>query len=428
MSPDPRGPADAALAAAIRGEAGVLVASLTRFVGDFDVAEEAVQDAVVEALRHWRTDGIPERPGAWLHVAARRNALDRLRRRQRHDQAVARLRERVPGPVPDQPPHRGRADADERLPLLFGCCHPALAVEARLALTLRAVVGLTTAQVARAFLVSEATMAQRIVRAKRKIVVARIPLVVPPPEQRADRLDDVLTVAYLMFNEGFVSTSGARGDDRDLADDALWLASLVATALPQEPEALGLLALLTLQHARQRARFDADGGLVLLEHQDRLRWDAAAIATGDALLERAAALRRPGRFQLQAAIAACHASAPTWEDTDWFQILVLYDLLLAHDASPVTRLNRGVALGRVWGPAEALAYVAPLGEALDGYHLFHATRASLLRALGQPDAADEADRRALALTANPAEQGLLRTRLDAARGPGEGPGAPQGRS
>ena len=396
--------ADAALAAAIRAEAGTIVASLHRLVGDFDVAEEAVQDAVVEALRHWRATGIPDNPGAWLQVAARRNALDRLRRRQRYEKALTRLREQTPEQPRDDVP-------DERLPLLFGCCHPALAVEARIALTLRAVVGLTTAQIARAFLVSEATMAQRIVRAKRKIVAARIPLDLPPADQRAGRLDDVLTVTYLMFNEAYVSTSGVSGDDRDLGDDALWLAGLVATALPDEPEALGLLALLTLQHARQPARFDASGALVLLEHQDRSRWDRTAITAADGLLERAAAYHRPGRFQLQAAIAACHASAATWAETDWLQILVLYDMLLGHDPSPVTRLNRGVALGKVFGAAGALEYVDRLAADLDGYHLFHATRAALLRELGRTTEADTADARALSLTRNPAEQVLLRTRL-----------------
>jgi predicted RNA polymerase sigma factor len=363
-----------------------------------------VQDAVLEALRTWRTSGIPDRPGAWLQVAARRNAIDTVRKRQRQDRALARLREGMH--------ERTTSDVvDERLPLLFGCCHPALAVEARLALTLRAVVGMTTAQIAHAFLVSEQTMAQRIVRAKRKIVDAGIPLTMPAPEQRAERLDDVLTVTYLMFNEAFVSSSGQAADDRDLADDALWLAGLLATSLPEEPEALGLLALLTLQHARRAARFE-EGRLVVLEHQDRSRWDASAIASADALLERASALRRPGRYQLQAAIAACHASAASWAETDWLQILVLYDMLLDHDPSPVARLNRGVAVAKVWGPAPALAYVDGLESSLDGYHLFHATRAELLRQLDRADEAAAADRTALALTRNPAEQLLLRARLD----------------
>ena len=407
MSGPPVSGADAALAAAIRAEAGSIVASLHRLVGDFDVAEEAVQDAVVEALRHWRVDGVPDKPGAWLQVAARRNALDRLRRQQRYERALSRLRDRIPET-------RESEVADDRLPLLFGCCHPALAVEARLALTLRAVVGLTTAQIARAFLVSEQTMAQRVVRAKRKIVSTNIPLTMPSADQRAARLEDVLTVTYLMFNEAYVSTAGDTGDDRDLGDDALWLAGLVATSLPDEPEALGLLALLTLQHARQPARFDADGSLVLLEHQDRSLWDRAAIASADVLLERAAARRRPGRFQLQAAIAACHASADSWAATDWLQILVLYDMLLAHDPSPVTRLNRGVVLGKVWGAADALEYVDRLSADLEGYHLYHATRAALLRELGRGPEAAHADARALTLTRNVAEQLLLRTRLDGA--------------
>ncbi|MEO5708458.1 MAG: DUF6596 domain-containing protein [Nocardioidaceae bacterium] len=403
--PDAVPGADAALAAAIRAEAGTIVASLHRQVGDFDVAEEAVQDAVVEALRHWRVDGIPDKPGAWLQVAARRNALDRLRRRQRHEKVLDRLTP-VPVPAPEDP------DApDDRLPLLFGCCHPALAVEARIGLSLRAVVGLTTAQIARAFLVSEATMAQRIVRAKRKIVVAGIPLTMPPADEWAGRLDDVLTVTCLMFNEAYVSTAGDSGDDRDLGDDALWLAGLVATSLPGEPEALGLLALLTLQHARQPSRFDSSGALVLLEHQDRSRWDHTAIGSADALLERAAAQRRPGRFQLQAAIAACHTSAASWADTDWLQILVLYDMLLGLDPSPVTQLNRGVALGKVWGAADALEYVDRLGDPLRSYHLFHATRAALLRELDRREEADAADALALSLTRNPAEQVLLRARL-----------------
>jgi predicted RNA polymerase sigma factor len=235
-------------------------------------------------------------------------------------------------------------------------------------------------------------------------------LTMPAAAQRAGRLDDVLTVTYLMYNEAYVSTSG-EADDRDLGADALWLAGLVATSLPDEPEALGLLALLTLQHARQPARFDRRGSLVMLDRQDRSLWDRQAIESADVLLERAAARRRPGRFQLQAAIAACHASAGSWADTDWLQILVLYDMLLAHDPSPVTRLNRGVAMGKVWGADGALAYVDRLGVELDGYHLFHATRAALLRELDRNPEADRADQRALTLTRNAAEQVLLRTRL-----------------
>jgi RNA polymerase sigma factor (sigma-70 family) len=393
---------DQALVVAVRAEAGAIVASLHRLVGDFDVAEEAVQDAIVEALRTWRRAGVPDRPGAWLQVAARRNALDRLRRQQRQQRVLDRLREDV------SPAEAG--EADERLGLVFACCHPALPVEARLPLTLRAVLGLTTAQVARAFLVPEATMAQRIVRAKRKVVEKGIALGVPDPADRADRLDDVLTVTYLMYNEGFLSSTGAT-DDRDLADDAIWLAGLLATSMPGEPETIGLLALLRLHHARRAARFDGSGNLVLLRDQDRARWDRPAIDSADRLLERAAALRRPGRFQLQAAIAACHASSPTWEATDWLQILTLYDLLLRHDTSAVVRLNRAVALGRVRGAEVALEYVDRLAADLDRYHLFHATRADLLRTLGRSLEAAAADRRALELTGNAAEQSLLRSRL-----------------
>jgi len=397
----PSGP-DQALAVAVRAEAGAIVASLARLVGDFDVAEEAVQDAVVEALRNWRAKGIPDRPGAWLQLAARRNALDRLRRQQRHLKVLERLREDVPGDELD--------DADERVALVFACCHPALPADARLPLTLRAVLGLTTAQIARAFLVSEATLAQRIVRAKRKIVDKGIALTVPAPEDRAARLDDVLTVTYLVYNEAYVSSSGT-GDDRDLADDAIWLAGVLATAMPDEPETLGLLALLRLQHARRPARFGGDGVLVLLRDQDRSLWDRSAIGSADGLLERAAGLRRPGRFQLQAAIAACHASSPTWEATDWLQILTLYDLLLRHDRSAVVRLNRGVALGKVRGAEVALEYVDGLAPDLAGYHLFHAIRADLLHTLGRVDEAHEANRRALDLTSNAAERNLLLSRL-----------------
>jgi RNA polymerase sigma-70 factor (ECF subfamily) len=393
---------DQALAVAVRAEAGAIVASLARLVGDFDVAEEAVQDAVVEALRTWRIKGVPDRPGAWLQVAARRNALDRLRRQQRHVKVLERLREDVPASE--------LAEADERVALVFACCHPALPADARLPLTLRAVLGLTTAQIARAFLVPEATMAQRIVRAKRKIVDKGIALTVPAPEDRAARLDDVLTVTYLVYNEGYVSSTGAT-DDRDLADDAIWLAGVLATAMPDEPEALGLLALLRLQDARRPARFDTAGELVLLRDQDRSLWDRAAIESADRLLGRAAGLRRPGRFQLQAAIAACHASSPTWEATDWLQILTLYDLLLHHDGSSVVRLNRAVALGKVRGAQVALEYVDQLGPGLARYHLFHAVRADLLRTLGRPAEADEADRRALELTGNAAERNLLLSRL-----------------
>ena len=397
---------DGLLARTLREESGLLVARLSRRFGDFDVAEEAVQTAVVEALTTWRRDGPPDRPGAWLQVAAERNALDAVRRGSRQRALAQRA------PAPAELSAETTSGTDERLPLLFACCHPALAPESRLALTLRAVVGLTTPQIARAFLVNETALAQRIVRAKRKIVTAGISLTVPPADQLSDRLGDVLRVVYVMFNEGFVSSTGPT-QDRDLAADAVWLAGVVATSLPREAEAWGLAALLTLQHARAGARFDAHGGLVLLRDQDRTAWDPTALAAGEELLGRAAALRSPGRYQLQAAIAACHASAATWSETDWLQIVTLYDLLLAHDPSPVVRLNRAVALAQL-GPdqaALALGEVDELADELAPYHLFHATRGQLLTELGRADEADAAHRKALELTTNDAERRLLLTRL-----------------
>ena len=377
-----------------------MVARLSRRYGDFDLAEESVQSAVVEALTTWRRDGPPDNPGAWLQVAAQRNAVDGVRRGTRQRNLAARA----------SPPAPTGSGTDDRLALLFACCHPALAPEARLALTLRAVVGLTTPQIARAFLVNESTLAQRIVRAKRKIVEAGISLAVPPPGRVEERLGDVLAVVYVMFNEGFVSSTGAT-QDRDLAADAVWLAGVVATAVPHEPEAWGLAALLTIQHARAAARFDEHGGLVLLRHQDRSRWDRAAIADGEMLLERAGALRRPGRYQLQAAIAALHATAPSWEETDWLQIVLLYDALARHDHSPVVLLNQAVALAQLGEPAAALAQLDGLADALASYHLFHAVRAELLTTLGRHDDAREANRTALGLTSNDAERRLLTTRL-----------------
>ena len=394
---------DGLLARALREESGLLVARLARRFGDFDLAEEAVQTAVVEALITWRRDGPPDNPAAWLQVAARRNALDAVRRAGRQRGLAARAEAQASGEG---------AGTDDRLALLFACCHPALAPDARLALTLRAVVGLTTPQIARAFLVNETTLAQRIVRAKKKIVTAGIALAVPEPAELGDRLSDVLAVVYVMFNEGFVSSTGAT-HDRDLAADAVWLAEVIATSLPTSAEAWGLAALLTLQHARAAARFDESGALVLLRDQDRSRWDADALAAGLRHLDRAAALRHSGPFQLQAAIAACHATSPSWEETDWLQIVTLYDVLARLDPSPVPRLNRAVALAQL-GPGEAeraLAEVEALTVALSGYHLFHATRAELLAGLGRDDEAAEANTRALALTTNAAERRLLTTRL-----------------
>jgi RNA polymerase sigma factor (sigma-70 family) len=407
--------ADGLLARTLREESGLLVARLARQFHDFDLAEEAVQTAVSEALEAWRRDGAPDNPAAWLQTAARHNALDLVRRRSRQVALAMRL---APAPEPDGASYDvpdGSTDGgrtDDRLALLFACCHPALAPEARLALTLRAVVGMTTPQIARAFLVNERTLAQRIVRAKRKIVTAGIALTVPADDVLAERLSDVLAVVALMYNEGFVSSDGAT-QDRDLAGDAVWLAGVVATSLPGEAEAWGLAALLTFQHARAAARFSEDGDLVLLPDQDRSRWDHAAIAAGEAMLERAAALHAPGPFQLRAAIAACHATSPSWAETDWLQIVTLFEVLTRHDPSPVVRLNRAVAMSQI-GPHEvapSLAAVDELADHLDGYHLFHATRAELLTRLGRDDEAAAANARALSLTTNDAERRLLATRL-----------------
>lgn len=400
---------DGLLAATIREESGRLVTALYRRFGDFDVAEEAVQGAVVEALTQWRRDGTPRRPAAWLATAAQRNALDLLRSRGRRARAAERLvgsaTEGAPPPDEDL-----RQDADDRLPLLFACCHPALAPEARLALTLRAVIGLTTPQIARAFLVNEQTLAQRIVRAKRKIVAASIELKMP--DDLDERLPDVLAVVYLAYNEAFVSSTGT-SHDRDLGADAVWLAEVVAHSLPERAEAWGLAALLRIQHGRAAARFTATGDLVLLRDQDRSRWDASAIKRAGEHLERAASLRSPGRYQLQAAIAMCHAEAPSWEETDWLQIVTLYGVLIREDPSPVVRLNGAIALAQL-GPrqaAVALADIETLEADLAGYHLWHAARAELLRLNGRDHDAVAADRRALELTSNDAERRLIQTRL-----------------
>jgi RNA polymerase sigma-70 factor (ECF subfamily) len=395
---------DGLLARTLREESGLLVARLARQFHDFDLAEEAVQTAVTEALEAWRRQGAPDNPAAWLQTAARHNALDLVRRRTRQDALAHR--------APEVPAYDGRSATDDRLALLFACCHPALAPEARLALTLRAVVGMTTPQIARAFLVNERTLAQRIVRAKRKIVTTGIALSVPADDVLAERLSDVLAVVALMYNEGFVSSDGGT-QDRDLAGDAVWLAGVVATSLPGEAEAWGLAALLTFQHARAAARFSDADELVLLPDQDRSRWDHAAIAAGEGLLERAAALRSPGPFQLRAAIAACHATSPSWAETDWLQIVTLFEVLTRYDPSPVVRLNRAVAMSQI-GPHEvepSLHDVDELADRLDGYHLFHATRAQLLTRLGRDDEAAAANVRALALTTNEAERRLLATRL-----------------
>jgi predicted RNA polymerase sigma factor len=389
----------AALAAVFREEVGRLTAALVRILGDFDVAEEIVQDALLLALERWPVDGIPERPGAWLLTVARRHALNQLSRDARYREKLAQLEQ----PVPREP--------DDRLRLMFTCCHPALSRSSQVALTLRAVGGFTTAEIAHAFLASETAMAQRIVRALRKIVAARIPCRMPGDDEMGERLGEVLAVLYLMFNEGYLASSGATPTRRDLAEDAAWLTALVARHMPEEPEPLGLLALMRLHLARTEARFTSAGEMVLLRDQDRTLWDRSMIADGIALIEQAAALGRPWPYQVEAAIIACHAEAQSWAATDWRQIVLLYDLLLRMSPSPVVRLNRAVALRQVEGPEVALRQVDVLAQDLEHYHLFHAIRGELLLELSEREQARASALRALELTQNRAEQSLLARRL-----------------
>ena len=392
-------PSHAELARVVRNHAGRLAASLMHLVGDFSAAEDLVQDAIEAALTHWPVEGIPDRPDAWLYTVARRRGLDVLRRESRHREKLAL----VPWPAGPQ--------ADDRLRLIFTCCHPALPRTAQVALTLRVVCGLTTAQIARAFLIPEGTVGQRITRAKRKISDAGIPYRIPSADELGARLAEVLAVIYLLFNEGYLSSGGQQAQSRELVDDAEFLAALLHHLMPTEPEVAGLLALIRLHRARAAARFTPGGQIIQLQDQDRSLWDQGSIADAIRLIVRASAQKRPGPYQLQAAILACHAEAERWEDTDWTQIVVLYDILLHLSPSPVTRLHRAIALRYVAGSAAALSEVDTLGAALGGYYLFHATRAELLRDLGRVEHAHEADRRALELTVNPAEQSVLRQRL-----------------
>lgn len=409
----------AAVDEAFRANWGRVVAYLIYVTGDWDLAEECAQDAFERAIARWPRDGIPSSPAAWLKTTARNRALDRMRR---DTVGEAKLREvAVTGPAARHDDDNDSGIDDDRLRLMFTCCHPALPVEAQVALTLRTLAGLTTPEIARAFLLPQETMAKRLTRAKRKIVEARIPYRVPDAHHLQERLRAVLAVIYALFNEGYGASTGDELIRKELCSEAIRLGRLLAELMPDEPEALGLLSLLLLQDSRRQARIDGEGELVTLADQDRALWDRAGIGEACMLLDRAMRHRRPGPYQLQAGIAACHAQARTSDETDWREIVVLYDRLSEIAPTPVVLLNRAVAVAMADGPAAGLALLVELeqAEVLSGYYLLPATRADLLRRLTRDAEAQTAYRQAHALAPTDAERRFLHRRLSELAPPGD---------
>jgi RNA polymerase sigma-70 factor, ECF subfamily len=416
---EPVDPVSAEVSRAFRDERAIVLATLIRQVGDFQLAEDAVQDAFEAAVTVWRRDGVPANPGAWITTAARRRAIDRLRRNRSVADRAERLAELTRLDAQHEEPTMDDESTivDDRLRLVFTCCHPALEMPARVALTLRALGGMTTGEIARAFLVAEPTMGKRIVRAKRKIADARIPYRVPADEELPERLRGVLRVVYLIFNEGYAATEGDRLVREELCDEAIRLGELLCRLMPDDAEVWGLSALMLLHDARRAARVDPSGHYVALDAQDRSLWDQDRIGEGLARLERAVRLRRPGEYQLQAAITALQIQAPDAEATDWAQIAELYGALGRLNPSPVVELNRAVAVGLASGPAAGLELLEPLlgDPALERYQPLHAAHAELLSRAGDTEGAARAYERAIALTANAVERAELERRLGALR-------------